>query len=43
MGKLEFERKALVKAVDQALLEQGREGIELRLTTRGGRFRVRSR
>jgi len=41
MGELEFERKALVKAVDQALLEQGGEGIELRLTTPGGRFQVR--
>ena len=41
MGELEFERKVLVKAVDQALLEQGGEGIELRLTTPGGRFQVR--
>jgi hypothetical protein len=41
MGEFEFEQKALVKAVDQALLEQGREEIELRLTTPGGRFQVR--
>ena len=41
MGELEFEQKALVKAVDQALLDQVREGIELRLTTPGGRFHVR--
>jgi hypothetical protein len=41
MGELEFERKAWVKAVDQALLEQGGEGIEIRLTTPGGRFQVR--
>ena len=31
----------MVKAVDQALLDQVREGIELRLTTPGGRFHVR--
>ncbi len=41
MGELEFEQKALVKAVDQALLEQDREASELRLTTPGGRFQVR--
>ncbi len=41
MGEWEFEQKALVKAVDQAFLEQGREAIELRLTTPGGRFQVR--
>lgn len=41
MGELEFEQKALVTAVDQALLEQGREGRELRLNTPGGRFQVR--
>ncbi len=29
MGESEFEQKALVKAVDQTLLEQGRAGIEL--------------
>jgi hypothetical protein len=41
MGEWEFEQKALVKAVDQALMEQGREVIELRLITPGGRFQVR--
>lgn len=41
MGEFEFEQKALMKAVDQAVREQGREGIELRLTTPGGRFQVR--
>jgi hypothetical protein len=41
MGEWEFEQKALVKAVDQALMEQGREAIELRLITPGGRFQVR--
>ena len=41
MGELEFERKALVKAVDHALVEQGRDGGELRLNTPGGRFQVR--
>jgi hypothetical protein len=41
MGDLEFERKALVKAVDGALVEQAREGAELRLSTPGGRFQVR--
>jgi hypothetical protein len=41
MGEWEFEQKVLVKAIDQALIEQGREVIELRLTTPGGRFQVR--
>jgi hypothetical protein len=41
MGELEFEQKALVKAVDQALVEQTREVGELRLNTPGGRFQVR--
>jgi hypothetical protein len=41
MGEWEFEQQALVKAVDQALMEQGREAIELRLITPGGRFQVR--
>jgi hypothetical protein len=41
MGELEFEQKALVKAVEHALLEPGREAGELRLSTPGGRFQVR--
>ncbi|NJD08757.1 MAG: hypothetical protein FIA97_20035 [Methylococcaceae bacterium] len=41
MGELEFEQKAPVKAVDAALVEQGRDGGELRLSTPGGRFQVR--
>jgi hypothetical protein len=41
MGELEFEQKALVKAIDHALVEQGRNGGELRLNTPGGRFQVR--
>ena len=41
MGDLEFEQKALVKAVEHALLEPGREASELRLSTPGGRFQVR--
>ena len=41
MGEFEFEQKGLVRADDQALVEQGREGIELRLNTPGGRFQVR--
>jgi len=41
MGEFEFGQKALVKAVDQALVEQRRAAIELRLTTPGGRFQVR--
>ena len=41
MGESEFEQKALVKAVDQALIEQAREAAELRLRTPGGRFQVR--
>jgi hypothetical protein len=41
MGDLECERKALVKAVDGALVEQAREVAELRLSTPGGRFQVR--
>jgi ClpP class serine protease len=40
MGEREFEQKVLVKAVDQALRKQGREGIELRLNTPGGRFQL---
>jgi hypothetical protein len=41
MGEVAFEQKALVKAVDQALLEASREGAEFRLATPGGRFHVR--
>lgn len=41
MGEMEFEQKALVKAVDGALQEQGRLAAELRVATPGGRFHVR--
>lgn len=41
MGEMEFERKALVKAVDTALQAQGRSAEELRVATPGGRFHVR--
>ncbi|NJD08769.1 MAG: hypothetical protein FIA97_20105 [Methylococcaceae bacterium] len=41
MGELEFEQKALVKAVDAGLAEQVRDGGELRLSTPGGRIQVR--
>jgi len=41
MGEMEFEQKALVKAVDGALQEQGRVAAELRVATPGGRFHVR--
>ena len=41
MGEMEFEQKALVKAVDDALQEQGRAAAELRVATPGGRFHVR--
>ena len=41
MGEMEFEQKALVKAVDGALQEQGRAAAELRVATPGGRFHVR--
>jgi Transposase DDE domain group 1 len=41
MGEMEFEQKALVKAVDGALWEQERASEELRLATPGGRFHVR--
>ena len=41
MGELEFEQKALVKAIDRALVEQNREVAELRVATPGGRFHVR--
>ena len=41
MGEWEFERKRLVAAVERGLVEQAREAAELRLSTPGGRFRVR--
>ena len=41
MGELEFEQKALVKAVATVLREQERAAEELRLATPGGRFHVR--
>ena len=41
MGEADFERNALVKAVDGALAEQARQGAEMRVTTPGGRFQVR--
>ena len=41
MGEMKFEQKALVKAVDDAVQEQGRLAAELRITTPGGRFHIR--
>ena len=41
MGEMEFERKALVKAVDAALQEVEQVAVEIRVATPGGRFRVR--
>ena len=41
MGEMEFEQKALVKAVDPALQEQERAAEELWVATPGGRFHVR--
>jgi hypothetical protein len=41
MGDVEFEQKALAKAVERGLVEQAREVAELRLSTPGGRFQVR--
>lgn len=41
MGESEFEQKLVVKAVDAALVEQGNEVSDLRVTTPGGRFQVR--
>jgi len=41
MGELEFERKALVKAVDGALQEVEQATVEIRVATPGGRFHVR--
>lgn len=41
MGELEFEQKAVVKAVDAAIVEQVKQSAEMRVTTPGGRFQVR--
>ena len=41
MGEAEFEQKAVVKAVDAAIVEQVKQSEEMRLTTPGGRFQVR--
>ena len=41
MGEMEFERKALVKAVDGALQEVEQAAVEMRVATPGGRFHVR--
>jgi len=41
MGEMEFERKALVKAVDGALQEVEQAAAETRVATPGGRFHVR--
>lgn len=41
MGEVEFEQKALVTAIDEALQAQAQAAEELRLTTPGGRFQVR--
>jgi len=41
MGDVEFEQKALVKAVERGLVEQARELAEHRVSTPGGRFQVR--
>jgi len=41
MGELEFEQKALAKAVDSAIEVQERAADELRLATPGGLFHLR--
>lgn len=41
MGEAEFEQKAVVKAVDAAIVEQVKQSAEMRVTTPGGRFQVR--
>ena len=41
MGEVEFEQKALVKAVERGLVEQAREVAELCLSRPGGRFQIR--
>lgn len=41
MGEMDFERKALVKAVDSALEEVEQRAAEMQVCTPGGRFHVR--
>lgn len=41
MGEMTFEQATVVKAVESALIEQGKVGSELRVSTPGGRFQVR--
>lgn len=41
MGEMEFEQKALAKAVNTALQEAGQTAAELHVATPGGRFHVR--
>ena len=41
MGEMDFEQKALVKAVDSALQEVEQAAADLRVATPGGRFHVR--
>lgn len=41
MGEAEFEQKAVVKAVDAAIVEQAKQASEMRVTTPGGRYQVR--
>ena len=41
MGDMTFEQATVVKAVESALIEQGKLGSELRVSTPGGRFQVR--
>jgi len=41
MGEFDFDKKALVRAVDGAIAEQVSQAAELRVTTPGGRFQVR--
>ena len=41
MGEAEFEQKAVVKAVDAAIVEQVKQSAEMRVNTPGGRFQVR--
>jgi len=41
MGEMDFERKALAKAVETAVQEVQQEAAEMRVATPGGRFQVR--
>ena len=41
MGEVDFERKGVVKAVDNALQEVAHAAAEMRVATPGGRFHVR--